>query len=173
MTDPIQDPDLFEHIILADKISPGLAILSGHERVVKWDVKEGNGQDGGSTTLKGFPPGSFTVNFYLTKDESFDVDEFADWEPFADLIWSTVRGKTPKALDIYHPDLARNDYKSVTLGKMGGLVHDGKGGANIAVLFQEYRPPKPKGGSPRKPVPSPREVELNRLTLEFQKTPWG
>jgi hypothetical protein len=56
--------------------------------------------------------------------------------------------KEPTALDVYHPDLALLDIKSVVVTKIGGLVHDGKGGATVAVDFLEYRPPTPKGGTP-------------------------
>lgn len=86
-----------------------------------------------------------------------------------------------RALDIYHPDLAANDIKSVLKGLIGGVVHDGKGGQTIVVKFQEYRPPVAIGGSPSGSKTSSHatdpnaaaNAELERLTAQYQATPWG
>ncbi len=106
-------------------------------------------QGGASTTYKGEEVAQFTASFYLVKDPVLDLDEFEEWSAFASIIRSSLppKGK-PKALDIYHPDLAANDIKSVCKASIGGMVHDGKGGATVTVKFIEYRPAKKKGGSP-------------------------
>jgi hypothetical protein len=179
MPNPIANPELYDSIVLGGMTSPGRVTLSGHDRGAKWDVKEGNGQEGASTTLKAIPPGTFKASFYLVDEEDFEA-----WDDFQDLIDSTISGPKPKALDIYHPDLARNGFTSVVKGKVYGAVHDGKGGLTIAVDFQEYKPAKPKGGSPsgstatkkKDTAPDPnaaRLAELARLTEEYKRTPWG
>ncbi len=84
------------------------------------------------------------------------------------------------ALDIYHPDLASNDIKSVLKALIGGTVHDGKGGQTITVKFQEYRPPVSIGGSPSgsrtsQSTTDPNaeaNAEIARLTAQYQATPW-
>ncbi len=176
---PIDNEDLYTGIFLAGVRSPGRVTLSGHDRKVGWDIKKGAGQSGATTTRSSEEPVEFTASFYLVKDVAQGIDDFADWPAFLDLINSTVAGKTPKALDVYHPDLASNDIKSVVKGTVLGTVHDGKGGQTIAVKLLEYRPPKPAGGTPsgsatKKPDPNADvKAELAKLTAEYQKTPWG
>ncbi len=146
---PIDNAELYDTVLLAGKRSPGFVTLSGHDRNQKWDVKAADGAGGASTTYKGEEIAQFTASFQLVKDPVLDLDEFAEWSDFAAILRSTLppKGK-PKALDIYHPDLAANDIKSVCQASIGGMVHDGKGGATVAVKFIEYRPAKKKGGSP-------------------------
>lgn len=179
----IDNEDLYNVITLAGVNSPGKVTLSGHDRKIGWDVKSGPSQKGASTTLKEIPPMAFKASFYLVRDDSQGIDQISEWPDFATLINSTVNGSKPKALDIYHPDLAANKFTSVVLANMGGAVHDGKGGVTYVVEFQEYAPPKPKGGSPSgsktaKPTAAPdpnaaANAELAALTATYATTPWG
>lgn len=180
---PLDDEELYESIVLAGVASPGRVTLSGHDRVIGWDVKKGAGQSGATTTRTSEDPVEFTCTFYLVKDVSQGIDDFQAWPSFLKVLRSTVAEKEPKALDVYHPDLASNDIKSVVLKSVGGTVHDGKGGQTIAVKLLEYRPPKPKGGTPKgskttakkTTAPDPNQAaldELARLTKQYQATPW-
>lgn len=144
MPNPIDNEELYNAIVLGGVSSPGVVKLSGHNRKANWDVKSTDGQKGASTTLKDIPPIAFDAEFTLT-----DIADFDAWEAFRDLIKSTISGQKPRALDIYHPDLAENDVNSVCQATIGGREHDGKGGQKIKVTFQEYRPPAPAGGSPK------------------------
>jgi len=177
--DPINDRELFDSIVLGGVTSPGaVRKISGHDRKINWDVKTAKGQKGASTELKDIPPLPFKVEFFLA-----DEEDFAAWPAFRDLIKSTTSGAVPKALDIYHPDLEVNEFRSVVLANFGGVVHDGKGGQTITVEFQEYSPPKPKGGSPsgsgskaKGKAPDPNaaaNAELAALTEQYKSTPWG
>jgi hypothetical protein len=178
--------ELYDSIVLGGTTSPGKVTLSGHDRVIGWDVKKGSGQSGATTTRTSEDPIEFTCSFYLVNDPSLGIDDIAEWEDFATLIRSTVNGATPQPLDIYHPDLASNDITSVVLSRFGGVVHDGMGGQTVAVKFLEYRPPKPKGGTPKGSATKPKtatapafdpnaeaNAELARLTNQYQRTPWG
>lgn len=180
---PIDNEELYQGIVLGGTLSPGKVTLSGHDRVIGWDVKKGSGQSGATTTRSSEDPVEFTCTFYLVMDPSYGIDDFSAWEDFATLIDSTVSGPTPQPLDIYHPDLATNKIQSVVLKSMGGVVHDGKGGQTIAVKFIEYKPPKPKGGTPKGSVTKPKSAkaadpnaeanaELARLTSQYAQTPW-
>ncbi len=166
--------DLYDFIIIAGVKTPGVVKLTGHDRKVNWDVKAGAGQSGATTTLKDVPPIEFTAAFYLA-----DLEEFNAWAEVDTLIRSTVSGAKPKALDIYHPDLATNGITSVVLASFGGAIHDGKGGQTVTVKLQEYKPPKPKGGSPvgsKTKGPDPNaaaNAELAALTNQYKQTPWG
>lgn len=171
---PFDNEDLYNTMILGGVRSPGVVKFSGHDRELDWDVKVGPGTKGGTTTLKGEKPIEFSATFSLT-----DRDDFEAWEKFQKLIESTVSGTKPKALDCYHPDLARNDIKSIVKKTIGGAVHDGKGGQSYTVKFLEYRPVKPKGGTTAGSKTKTTDpdaaalAELNALTTKYQKTPWG
>ncbi len=159
--------ELYDSIIMSGFTTPGVVTLTGHDRGIKWDVQEGHGLSGATTTLKSVPPVEITAKFYLA-----DQDEFNAWARIDTLIRSTVAGAKPKALDVYHPDLAANGITSVVLSSFGGVVHDGKGGQTITVKFQEYKPPKPK--KPLGPDPNAKlNAELAALTKKNEQTPWG
>lgn len=143
MPNPIDDSDLYDAIVIGSRRSPGKVTISGHAREENWDVKEGDGQGGASTTHKGEKIARFTATFELW-DEPPYVDHFASWEPFV----AHLRNAIKSAMDVYHPDLVPLDIKSVVVAKIGGMVHDGQGGATVAVDFLEYRPPKPKTSTP-------------------------
>jgi hypothetical protein len=172
--------DLYTSIVLNGIKSPGQVTLSGHDRRIEWDVKSGPSLQGASTELKAIPPISFKASFYLVYDITQGQNDFQDWEDFVPAIQATVAGSTPKAASIYHPDLAANHITSVVLANMGGMVYDGKGGGTVVVTFQEYRPPRSKGGAvkpgPAGPGPDPNQDVidiLSGLTTAYQNTPGG
>jgi hypothetical protein len=146
-----ENVDAWSHLIVAGMYSPGVVTLSGHERVIGWDDQAAKGQDGATSSRTGEPLGKFTASFYLVDEEYITAGEsdFTEWELFQQLLESSTAGEEPVALEIYHPDLARNHFTAIVLGKMGAMVPDGKGGANIAVELREHRPKKtkPSGGA--------------------------
>jgi hypothetical protein len=147
---PIDHEDLYDKIELARVRSPGKVTLSGHELAQHWDVKEGVGQNDAKLTRKGKKAQAFSASFYLVKDETEGIDEYAEWDDYLPLLMSFQgEGKTAKAGDVYHPDLAELGITSVVVDTIGGKVHDGKGGATVVVKFIGYKIPKPAGGSPK------------------------
>ena len=150
---PSQTPELYFAIILNGLRSPGVVALTGHDREWGWDVKDAKGQDGASTSRNGEKVAQFTATFSLSDDPLLDVDDFVGWETFQRMLMAAMRAKAPVAMPIQHPDLASQGITSVVVAGIGGLVHDGKGGATVAVKFLEYRPPKkravakPKAGT--------------------------
>lgn len=147
---PLDDATLYDAIVLGTMRSPGVVRLSGHDRDEEWNIKKAKGTTSATTTHEGDPIGQFDAEFYLADDGYGDgPSDFDLWEDFQRLIESTTNGPKPVALPVYHPDLARNRYTDVVNGGIGGMVHDGKGGAKVKVKFLEYRPPKPK--PPKKP----------------------
>lgn len=182
MTNPVDNPELYDSIVVGGKRSPGVVTLSGHDRKIGWDVKKGPGQSGATTTRTSEDPAEVTCKFYLADDE-----EFTAWDSFEQVLKSTVSGANPQALDIYHPDLVSRDIKSIVLKTLGGVVHDGMGGQTISVVLLEYRPAKAKGGTPsgsqtksktdkaaQKDDPNAAALaELAALTEEYKRTPWG
>lgn len=146
MTTPYEQSEDLDFIVLGITPSPGRVTLSGHDRWENWDVQKAKGQTGASSQLNGRDVGSFTATFYLAHDNLDDTEtnDFDLWDSFQRLIETMTNGPRPIAMPIFHPDLARNGFTEVSSGGVGGLVHDGKGGATVVVKFQEYKPPKPK-----------------------------
>lgn len=181
VVNPLDNEELYNSVYLGGVKSPGTVVLSGHDRKVNWDVKNGSGIAGATTTLKNIPPIEFTATFYLIRDPAQSIDQLAQWPAFLAVIEGTINGTKPKAVDIYHPDLASQSPPIISVCKasVGGVVHDGKGGQTITVKFQEYRAPKPAGGTPsgaKKAGPDPEakaEAEIFALTKQYQATPWG
>jgi hypothetical protein len=145
---PYDHEELFTKIRLGGVMSPGEVALSGHSRGEKWDIKEGDGSGGATTTSKGEKVAQFTATFSLWYNPADGVDHFTEWDAFLKVLRKPTAGKEKTALDIYHPDLAELEISSVVVEDIGGKQHDGKGGATVAVKFLEFRPPTPKGGTP-------------------------
>ncbi len=157
MATPYETGEDLDFLVLGNlHISPGLLTLSGHDRVQNWDVQAAKGQTGASSQLNGAPIGRFKASFYLAHDRlsNPEIDDFALWDEFQRLLEGLISGPTPVAVPIYHPDLARNHFTEVTVASIGGMVHDGKGGATVTVEFIEYRPPKPKAAAGAKAKPA-------------------
>jgi hypothetical protein len=144
--DRVLDLDDLDHILLSNVRSPGVCKLNGFGLKPKWDVKDADGQTGASSSLKGMSIRQGSIDFFLGNDGDGSVNDFAAWEDFERLIYSSVSGTTPVALQIYHPDLARANLTAVCLGPEGVSLpmYDGRGGATYSVSFIEYKPPKPK-----------------------------
>jgi hypothetical protein len=135
MISPHNDNVGWSTITLVNRVSPGTVELAGHEREIDWDVQAADGQKGATMALVSRPPGEFDADFYLA-----DQDDFDAWDSFQALIESSVAVDPPIGLDIYHPDLQRNHFTSVVMGRIGGLRLDGKGGGRILVHFKEHLP---------------------------------
>lgn len=154
---PYEQGDDLDFLILGNlHPSPGLLTLSGHDRVQNWDVQAAKGTTGASSQLGGAPIGRFKAAFYLAHDRFADdgTNDFDNWEDFQRLLESLISGPVPSAVPIYHPDLARNKFSEVTIASIGGMIHDGRGGASVTVEFIEYKPPKPKPAAGAKAKPA-------------------
>jgi hypothetical protein len=169
----IEESEVYDKIILGLVQSPGVVTLEGHDRVIGWDTQTGTAQSGGTISRTSETPIEFTAKFVLATTE-----EQEEWDTFALEIWDTIRGPKPKGKDIYHPDLARNEIKSVVLARMGGMKGVAPAPREITVAFKEYKPKKPKGGSAsgsstkkRANEPDPNQDkldEIERLRKEYE-----
>lgn len=176
-TSPHTHPELYKSIVLAGQTSPGKVTLSNCERKHDWDTQKAKGQTGATTVNRGPANSGFTASFYLV-----DEEEVGAWDSFQSIASSSVEGPKPKALSVYHPDLARNRVTDVVVESIGLLQHDGRGGATCVIKFLEYKPPKakpaakaaagvPKAGAQKRPDPNAaRKAELAAL-LEQAKSP--
>lgn len=143
MIDPTSSQ--WDVLIIGGKRSPGVVRVSGNDLKYGWDVQEANATAGAVTKRINEPLKKFDAEFDLSNElDDLNVSDFDLWDEFQRLLESAVvTGKKPFALDVYHPDLARNHITSVTVANIGGLTLDGSGGGKIKVSFMEFRPPKP------------------------------
>jgi hypothetical protein len=174
---PFDDQDLFAVLQVGDRTSPGVVTLTNHDRGKNWDVKTVKGQDGSTSSYVGSPVGQFKASFKLVKDYETGEDQFELWDEFQAYLETLIDGTTPKAVAIYHPDLARQHITDVTLKGITGMTYDEKGCGYVSVDFIEYKPPKKKkqtktaAAPPKQAKASPknaREAEVAALTAEWQ-----
>lgn len=163
-------PFIAPHYFLGNAISPGtIEAISGHDAPDNWDVQAPKGSTGAATKLNGRGVRRPQITIYLAGGYDGEPDDFADWQAHARLLDSLTSGPTPRALPIYHPDLAASKITEVTRANVSGLVYDGTGGARVTVEFIEYKPPRPKpakkpaaqGGSVRVGVTTTRAPDPN------------
>ncbi len=145
MIDPETGADQWNVLRVAGKASPGVVKISGPGLVVGWDVQNASGNAGASTKRTGEPIKEFSAEFDLSNEvDDLNISDFDNWDAFQELLESSTASKTPQALEVYHPDLARNHITAVTLKSIGQMSLTTGGGGKIKVDFIEFRPPKPK-----------------------------
>jgi hypothetical protein len=187
----LDNESLYNVVVLGGVTSPGKVVLSGHDRVAKWDTQLGPFMVGARTIFKGSPPVQFKAVFSLLRDLSQGIDDFATWPAFRRLIESTLQPATQatpisqqqqpgvliKALPIYHPALSANGITAVTMARIGGEIYDGKGGMVVEVELQQYKAPRLFGGAAVvKPKVDPNqdlEDTIKALKDRALATPWG
>ncbi len=165
MIDPENGSELWNKLRFGGMRSPGVVRLSGNDLKIGWDNQNATGTSGAITKRINEPLKEFDAEFELSnEDDGFGNSEFDEWDAFQALLESSASRDKPAALDIYHPDLARNHITAVTLASISGCALDGKGGGKIKVHFIEFRPPKPApAASSTKAGPkSEQDEELDR-----------
>lgn len=134
--------------LLAGVISPGVVEWSGADREYPWDVKDAKGSDGATATAKGKKLAEFTGKLTIWLD-SDGTDHFDKWYyEFLPVLKASAEASPPQALDIYHPELVRNDIRSVVVTKVGQLTHEGSDIWSVEIGFLEHKEPTPGGGTP-------------------------
>ncbi len=173
--DPINNPQDWDVIYVAQTPSPGVCKLGEWKRAFEWDVKKGKGTLGATVTFVGRPPAKGSITFYLWLPE-----HFSDWKTFRDLLKFDPTKQTVQAIDMFHPSLGDIGIHSVVTESIGNIVHEGQQLYSITVEFLEYfAPPKaaavgtPTGststtatgapGSPPDPVADAQQKEIGQL----------
>jgi hypothetical protein len=153
---PLDNPDVWSHIVVAGVSSPGICTVSGAERKWKWEKKEAKGKSGASVTggNKELAEPSFTLKLWRRGA----VDHIADWSAFRPTL-GTPDPNNPVALDVYHPALEANEIRSVVVQEIGPLTDKGKGMWEVTVKLLEYRKPEPASGTPGSSKSTTKPVE--------------
>ena len=136
---PIDNPQFWDTITIAQAVSPGVCKVSDFKRAHEWDIKKGKGTIGGTVTFVGRPPAKGSITFYLWTPLHFE-----QWETFRKQLKYDPTKQAVTAVDIFYPSLADVDIKSVVTESIGSIVHEGKQLYSIVVEFLEYFPPPKK-----------------------------
>jgi hypothetical protein len=135
---PIDDPELYEYVVLEGQRSPGLAIVAGAANTAEWEKVKGKGSDWGSLKYNGEGLAEFTVDF-----RAWEPEHFVEWESFGLRFKRPASGTEPKAKDIAHPWLDELEIGSVVVGVLPQWTALGGGLFSRVVKFIQYRAPKP------------------------------
>lgn len=136
---PIENPEVYNVIVVAGVISPGAMILSGGGRPYKWDIKDTAGAQGSTITYRGWKLGDdIECKFQFWQDQQ--IADF--YSGFVPLLQYDATKQNPKPVQVYHPVLSVNDIYSVVVTEIGPLTNEGKGLWTVTVKMTEYRPPK-------------------------------
>lgn len=145
MIDPENGAEQWNTLLVAGRRSPGTVRISGNDLKFGWDIKNADGQGGATTTRTNEPLKEFDAEFELSNELDEDgVNDMERWDEFQDLLEDSSFRKAPEALEIFHPDLARNHITAAVVSLISGMSLTTGGGGKIKVHFIEYRPPKPK-----------------------------
>ncbi|AUX23351.1 uncharacterized protein SOCEGT47_038740 [Sorangium cellulosum] len=138
MPNPIEQPDLYDVILLAGQRSPGQAIATGAGSPRNWDERKGYGLSGAFLVFTGDGLAKFQVRLLL-----WEPQHFAEWESFSALLARPQRGTRPKALDYYHPYHEPLGIKSAVVEDVlqQDQVEPGLWAQDIK--FIQYREPRP------------------------------
>lgn len=143
-TSPETHPELYKSLIVGGVASPGTVTLKQCAREHRLANKPPEGATGAVQSSKGPALVEFEAEFYLA-----DLEDVAGWDDFQATLSASVEAAKPKALSIYHPDLARLKITECVVKSIGILQYDGKGGATATCKFSEFKPVK------KRPVVNP------------------
>lgn len=150
---PITLPIVWDYLIVSGQVAPGLCKISDAPRANKWDVKDGPGTQGATTTYRGNQVAEFTAKLLLgwsspSRDGTQDLDNLAAFLNLLD--FDPTKNANEAALDISHPalDVPNPPIRAAALKEIGTLTSAGPGGLwTIDLKFIEYRPPKAKNAT--------------------------
>lgn len=173
--DPVTSP--VDYILLASQRSPGFADVKGLGTPRKWEERRSYGFGGAISVYRGRSLSKFSVALRL-----YTAEDWEDWHAWRPLVerppvpepdpTSPIRsfGRTPRALDIWHPIL--EDFGIVAVGIEDVLqpLQTADGEWTIEIKFIEYRRPrfalsKPKGSQDR-PSTDPVDIFIEQLSAQ-------
>lgn len=159
---------------------PGLTTISDNPRVIGYDDKEADGQNGASTTRQGEKLKTFTSTHLLVdtpwppsaavvqEGRTYEND-FSQWDGAELLLRLSYAGEKPLALTVYHPDLERQGIGAATVREISGLTDNKNGSGVITVKWKQHKDKEPtrgSGGGPKGDDPERRtekDDEIDRL----------
>jgi len=132
--DPIEDPSAWDLVLIASVEYP-YCTVSGFSRKHKWDVKEGKGTFGATTTFTNEPPMEGDITFTAWESAHFTL-----FDGILDQLRYNPAKKRTEAVDIFHPAIADIDGHSFVCTEIGQWEHQGNGEYTRKLHFLEYKP---------------------------------
>lgn len=147
---PIEEAAAWTVLKASGKPSPGKILaggVSGFKREEKWDVKEGKGTTGATTTRVGLVPAKGTVKITLWKAEHYKA-----WDPWLAIWKFDATKKTGQAVDAFFPSFISVQPPIVSLVMTGHtpVIPDAEGRADVELELLEYFPAKATGATTAK-----------------------
>lgn len=133
---PLKDP--VDFVTFAGQRTPGVAEITGLEKVFVWDERKGGGRSGSYPAYKRIDLATFTVTLRITEDDHWDA-----WHKLYPALSREPSGKNARAFDVWHPILEDHKITSVVIEKISQPMAMGDGEFQIEIRCKEFRPPKP------------------------------
>ena len=176
---PITQP--VDYILLANRRSPGLAVVSNASSPRRWDVRRGYALSGARVVYRGNDLARPVVTLRLLSE-----DDFSDWHDWRSLLdrpspgpsirsaittieirRALLRGARP--MDIWHPILEDLGISAVVVEDVAQPVQVADGEWNVEIKFIEYRRPirtLQTAEAPQERPTDPVDQEIERLTAQ-------
>ncbi len=160
---PLDEP--IDHIVLAGRSSPGIAVITNADSLRRWDERRGYALSGARVVFRGIGLAKPIVTLRL-----FTTADFRDWHNWRDVVQRPPVGERARAKDIWHPMLEDLGIVSVVVSNVLQPKQVADGEWNIDIKFIEFRRPVPTleniGESEER---EPTEAEQIILQLETQR----
>jgi hypothetical protein len=160
---------------------PGETTISDNPRVIGYDDKEADGQNGASTTRQGEKLKTFTSTHFLVdtpwppgaaevQEGRLYENDYSQWQGAELLLRLSYAGEKPLALQVYHPDLERQGINAATVRVIGGHKDNKNGSGTISVKWKQHRDKQPQGPGNQDPENrTDADDQIDRLIEESER----
>lgn len=161
---PVTEP--VDIILLANRASPGIAVIKNADALRRWDERRGYGLSGGRLIYRGggLAKPIVTLRFLTAAD-------WNDWHDWRELVQRPPVGERARAQDIWHPILEDLEIVSVVVKNVLQPKQVADGEWNIDIQFIEFRRPVPQleeiGSSADRPT-DPVDQYIEELSGQVQ-----
>lgn len=131
---PLDSP--VDHILLANRRSPGIAVVNGAGSPRRWDVRNGYALSGARVVFRGIALSRPIVTLTLVSTEDWNA-----WDDFRTLVQRPPVGVRARAQDIWHPILEDLNIVSVVVEDVLQPKQVADGEWAIDIKFIEFRRP--------------------------------
>lgn len=167
---PITEP--VDYILLANRRSPGIAVLSNVTSPRRWDERRGYGLSGARVVFRGIGLARPIVTLRLLTEADFDA--WHDWRSIVQRPPTGERGRL--ALDIWHPILEDLGITKVVIEDVLQPKQVADGEWNIDIKMIEFRLPTPSlitAESANERPTDPGDLTIENLTEQVRNNGEG
>lgn len=141
MTNALVPPyDLMsDHFSVNNEQCPGKCVIHGAGTPREWDIRKGYGLSGATVVFMGNTVSRFDIDVTIFTQQDFDA-----WSAFyGKYLQKPDQGKYPRAVGIYHPQLAVLGIGSMVVEDVTQFEQDDTGGWTCTIKCIEFKKPKP------------------------------